>query len=91
MEKHMKNLYIIGGTMGVGKTTVSQIMKMKLCNSVFLDGDWCWDSNPFRVTEETKEMVIQYILEKSCGKLLILSTHQEEDALLLGGETIHLE
>ena len=41
--------------------------------------------------EETKEMVIQYILEKSCGKLLILSTHQEEDALLLGGETIHLE
>ena len=61
MEKHMKNLYIIGGTMGVGKTTVSQIMKMKLCNSVFLDGDWCWDSNPFRVTEETKEMVMENI------------------------------
>lgn len=57
----MKNLYIIGGTMGVGKTTVSQIMKMKLCNSVFLDGDWCWDSNPFRVTEETKEMVMENI------------------------------
>lgn len=57
----MKNLYIIGGTMGVGKTTVSQIMKMKLCNSVFLDGDWCWDSNPFRVNEETKEMVMENI------------------------------
>ena len=77
--------------MGVGKTTVSQLLKQKLPNSVFLDGDWCWDSCPFQVTAETKEMVIQYILEKSCGKLLILSTHQDEDALLLGGETIHLE
>ena len=26
----MKNIYIIGGTMGVGKTTVSQILKKSL-------------------------------------------------------------
>lgn len=32
-----------------------------LNNSVFLDGDWCWDSNPFQVTEETKAMVIDNI------------------------------
>lgn len=32
-----------------------------LTNSVFLDGDWCWDSSPFRVTDETKAMVIQNI------------------------------
>ncbi|WP_196600290.1 AAA family ATPase, partial [Pectinatus frisingensis] len=25
--------------------------------SVFLDGDWCWYMNPFRVTDETKHMV----------------------------------
>lgn len=36
----MKNLYIIGGTMGVGKTAVSQQLKSDLPNSVFLDGDW---------------------------------------------------
>ena len=30
-------------------------------NSVFLDGDWCWDASPFQVTEETKEMVIHNI------------------------------
>ncbi|MDO4504397.1 MAG: nucleotide kinase, partial [Clostridia bacterium] len=29
--------------------------------SVFLDGDWCWSSNPFQVTEETKKMVIENI------------------------------
>jgi len=57
----MKNLYLIGGTMGVGKTSVSQCMKQKLPNAVFLDGDWCWDANPFQVTEETKEMVIDNI------------------------------
>ena len=61
----MKNLYIIGGTMGVGKTAVSQQLKSDLPNSVFLDGDWCWDANPFQVTNETKAMVtdnISYLL-----------------------------
>ena len=33
----MKNLYMIGGTMGVGKTTICQKLKQKLNNCVFLD------------------------------------------------------
>lgn len=57
----MKHLYFIGGTMGVGKTTVCQELKRLLPNSVFLDGDWCWDAEPFQVTEETKAMVIDNI------------------------------
>ncbi len=57
----MKTLYLIGGTMGIGKTTVSQQLKKDLINSVFLDGDWCWDASPFQVTEETKEMVVHNI------------------------------
>lgn len=57
----MKRLYLIGGTMGVGKTTVCQQLKVDLPNCVFLDGDWCWDANPFQVTEETKAMVIDNI------------------------------
>ena len=57
----MKTLYLIGGTMGVGKTTVSQQLKQDLPNSVFLDGDWCWDASPFQVTEETKAMVADNI------------------------------
>ena len=47
--------------MGVGKTTVCKCLKDKLPNAVFLDGDWCWDANPFQVTDETKEMVIDNI------------------------------
>ena len=61
----MKNLYIVGGTMGVGKTSVCQQLKKILPNSVFLDGDWCWDADPFQVTDETKYMVtdnIRYLL-----------------------------
>lgn len=57
----MKKLYLISGTMGVGKTTTCQILKEKLNNSVFLDGDWCWDMSPFQVTEETKQMVVENI------------------------------
>lgn len=57
----MKNIYLIGGTMGVGKTTTCQILKKKLPNCVFLDGDWCWDMEPFRVTPETKNMVMENI------------------------------
>ena len=57
----MKTLYLIGGTMGAGKTTVCRILRDKLDRSVFLDGDWCWDMHPFQVTEETKKMVMENI------------------------------
>lgn len=56
-----KTLYLIGGAMGVGKTTVCQLLKKQLPKSVFLDGDWCWDADPFQVTEETKAMVMDNI------------------------------
>ena len=57
----MKKIYLIGGTMGVGKTTICQHLKMDLDKSVFLDGDWFWDANPFQATDETKAMVVQNI------------------------------
>ncbi len=56
-----KHLYLIGGPMGVGKTTVGQILKKMLPDCVYLDGDWCWDMDPFTVTDETKRMVIENI------------------------------
>lgn len=40
--------------------------------------------------EETKEKVMDYILEKSRGKLLIFSTHQEEDIRRMGGKLIKI-
>ena len=39
----MKHLYLIGGPMGVGKTTVGRALQQRLPNCAFLDGDWCWD------------------------------------------------
>lgn len=57
----MKNLLLIGGTMGVGKTATGRILKRKLNRAVYLDGDWCWDADPFVVTDETKKMVIDNI------------------------------
>lgn len=34
----MKRLILIGGTMGVGKTATSSLLKYQLDNCVFLDG-----------------------------------------------------
>jgi adenylate kinase family enzyme len=53
----MKNLIIVGGTMGVGKTTTCRELQKILPRNVFLDGDWCWEMHPFVVTDETKAMV----------------------------------
>ena len=57
----MKNLIFINGTMGSGKTSVCRELKKLIPPSVFLDGDWCWDMEPFIVTDETKEMVTSNI------------------------------
>lgn len=57
----MKNLILINGTMGVGKTATSRELQKMLPNCAFLDGDWCWDMSPFIVTDETKKMVIDNI------------------------------
>ncbi|BCZ46071.1 hypothetical protein psyc5s11_21380 [Clostridium gelidum] len=57
----MKKLIMINGTMGVGKSTVCNILFKMLNNSVYLDGDWCWNMNPFVVSDENKEMVINNI------------------------------
>ena len=61
----MKTFYLIGGPMGVGKTAVCQILKKRLDRCVFLDGDWCWDMDPFVVNAETKALVLDNI----CGLL----------------------
>ena len=56
-----KTLYLVGGAMGVGKTTVCKQLNALLPQSVFLDGDWCWDASPFQVTPETQAMVLDNI------------------------------
>lgn len=58
----MKQLIFINGTMGSGKTTISNALMKRLQPSVFLDGDWCWNMNPFIVNDETKELVVKNIV-----------------------------
>lgn len=53
----MKTLYMVGGTMGVGKTTTCTLLRDSLDKCAFLDGDWCWSMHPFVVSEETKALV----------------------------------
>ena len=57
----MKTLYLIGGTMGVGKSTVARHLRDELPAAVMLDGDWCWNARPFTVNDETRTMVLDNI------------------------------
>ena len=65
----MKRLVIVNGTMGAGKTTVCRELKKLAAPCAFLDGDWCWDMEPFMVTEETKALVQDNILHTLGGFL----------------------
>lgn len=65
----MKALYMVGGTMGVGKTTACRLLRDLLPDCAFLDGDWCWDMHPFQVTDETKAMVLDNIVHVLNGFL----------------------
>ena len=47
--------------MGAGKTAACRALQKRLDNCVLLDGDWCWDSHPFLVTDATKAMVLDNI------------------------------
>ena len=48
--------------MGAGKSTVSEQLLKETENSIYLDGDWCWNMNPFTVNEENIEMVLKNII-----------------------------
>lgn len=47
----MKNLIIIFGKTGVGKTTTAENLNYKLNNSVFFDGDWACCEGPNYMSE----------------------------------------
>jgi len=57
----MKELIIINGPPGIGKSTISSRLLQMLKDSVWLDRDWCWMMNPWVVNEETKEIALKNI------------------------------
>ena len=57
----MKQLYLIGGAMGAGKSAVGSALNRLANKSVWLDGDDLWRMNPFTVSDSTKLMVMSNI------------------------------
>lgn len=47
--------------MGIGKSTICNQLNQDLDHSVFLDGDWCWNMDPFIVNQDTTNMVLDNI------------------------------
>ena len=62
MGAAQKRLLFVNGTMGAGKSATCAALLKQMQPAVFLDGDWCWDADPFQVTPETKRMVLDNIV-----------------------------
>jgi broad-specificity NMP kinase len=58
----VKQLIMINGAMGVGKTCVCKGLNKRLENSVWLDGDWCMMMNPWKISESTQKMFLDNII-----------------------------
>lgn len=74
-------------------STLSGGMKRRVAilRALLAPSDGILMDEPFTgLDEDTKQTVIEYIKEKSAGKLLLVTTHQEDDIAVLGGEPISL-
>lgn len=73
--------------------TLSGGMKRRtaVCRALLASYDILLMDEPFTgLDEDTRRQVIQYVREKTVGKLVILSTHMEEDVKALGAEVVRL-
>ena len=73
--------------------TLSGGMKRRtaVCRALLAPYDILVMDEPFAgLDEDTRGQVLRYVREKTEGKLVILSTHMEEDAAVLGAETVRL-
>ena len=73
--------------------TLSGGMKRRtaICRALLAPYDVLLMDEPFTgLDDDTRQTVISYILEKSAGRMVLISTHQEEDITLLGAELIRL-
>ncbi len=73
--------------------TLSGGMKRRtaICRALLVPYDVLLMDEPFTgLDDDTRQTVISYILEKSAGRMVLISTHQEEDVALLGAELIRL-
>jgi len=70
----MRNLIIINGVPGVGKTTVGKELSKTLSKNIFLDGDWLfWSNNPFNYSPTFMDITYQNTISilksfLSCGE-----------------------
>lgn len=74
-------------------STLSGGMKRRVAvvRALLTPSDLLLMDEPFTgMDEELKHNVISYIKEKQNGRLLILSTHQDEDVELTGGELVRI-
>ena len=75
-------------------STLSGGMKRRtaVCRAMIAPSDAVILDEPFTgLDDETRRQVIAYIKSRQRGRLLIVSTHQEEDVALLDGELVRME
>jgi len=74
----MKTLILIGGPMGVGKTSVGNELSKRIKKSAYIEGDLGWKGIPFVLNDINKRKVLDNIIQ------MIKVTFASFDVVILG-------
>jgi len=74
----MKTLVLIGGPMGVGKTSIGNELSKRIKKSVYIEGDLGWKGIPFVLNDTNKRKVLDNII------LMIKEAFTSNDVVILG-------
>lgn len=82
----MKNLIIITGTIGVGKSNVCRHLRDSLNATAYLDGEWCWNVHPMRenqnaMLDNAANLLSTYLNEPEVENIIFDWSVYDEDII----------
>lgn len=88
-RRPFKQLVVVFGPAGVGKSATCSLLLGRLDGAVWLDADWLWMMNPFVVDDENKRMIERNIrsvlgsyFDNPNVRIVVLSWVVHEPAIL---------
>ncbi len=76
----------------VSKLSGGMRRRVALVRAILAPGDTLFLDEPFKgLDDKLKESVISYVKTRATGKTIVLVTHDEDEALVMGGNMIRME
>jgi len=82
----MKNLILITGTIGVGKSNISLLLARMIEPAAYLDGDWCWqvypkEENQMAALDSVVSVLNNYLKQDGIDNIILDWTIHDEELI----------